>query len=182
MRSIVFAAVLTAVAVPAVAAPSYNYAEIGYVNLDLDGGNADGFGAAGSYAIDDHFHVVGGIQRISDGGLSVTALTIAGGYRFAMSDTTDLVARAGLARARVGVSGFGSASENGWQVQGGVRSMLNPTLELNGFLTHSDVGGSDTTLGAGVVKTFNERVGVFGGIETNDDGDFLTTIGVRFGF
>lgn len=181
MRSTLVVAVLAAASAPAFAAeagPSYNYADVGYVNVD---GDADGFGVEGSFAINEQFHVLGGAQRVSDGPVSATVLSLAGGYRFGLSDTTDFVARAGLARARVGVSGVGSANENGWMVQGGVRSMLNPTLEVNGFATVMDLGSTELGIGGGIVKTFSERVGAFAELELVD-GDYAVSLGARFGF
>ena len=132
-------------------------------------------------AINEQFHVLGGAQRVSDGPVSATVFSVAGGYRFGLSDTTDFVARAGLARARVAVSGFGSANENGWMAQGGVRSMLSPTLEVNGFVTVMDIGSTDVGISGGVVKAFSERVGAFAELELVD-GDYAVSFGARFGF
>lgn len=185
MRNTLFVAALVAVAVPAFASdggPAYSYIDVNYVNYDFDGGgSADGFGVTGSYAINEQFHVLGDIARVSDSGVSVTMSTLAGGYAYPISGTTDFVGRLGIVHARVGVSGFGSASDDGWMAQAGVRSMLSSDLELNGFVTHADVGGSETGLSLGLVKGFSERVGGVAGVAFAD-GDVALNLGVRFSF
>lgn len=185
MRNILLAAALAAIAVPAFASdggPSYSYIDVGYVNYDFDGGgSADGFGVGGSFAVNEQFHVIGDVVRVSDSGVSVTLSTVAGGYAFPISGTTDFVGRLGVAHARVGVSGFGSASDNGWMAQAGLRSMVSPDFELNGFVTHVDVGGSETGFSFGLVKGFSERVGGIADVEFSD-GDVALTIGARFSF
>lgn len=178
MRNTLIVAVLAVAATPAFAAEgiSYTYAEFGYLNAD----GADGFGLKGSFAIDERFHVLGNVARVSDGPVDVNTYGIAGGYRFGLSEQTDFVARVGLNRTRVGTP-FGSASDNGWMVQGGVRTMIDPTLELNGFATVMDIGSTEFGIGAGAVKMFSEQFGATADLELVD-GDFTFGLGVRFNF
>lgn len=178
MRRTLVVAALALASAPALAGPSYDYVDLGYLNID---GDADGLGVEGSFAIDDRFHVLGGFSRVEDGPVSVNSFSIAGGYRMGLSEETDFVARAGLIRARVGVSGLGSASDNGWMIQGGVRHMLDSTLEVNGFATVSDINSTEFGIGAGVVKSFTPNLGAFADLELVD-GDFAFAIGARFNF
>lgn len=177
-----------AVAVPAIAAaqpdaggPSYTYADLGYLNLDVDGGGSiDGFGLRGSFAVNEQFHILAEYARVSDGPLSANTTTLAGGYSFPMAGTTDFVARLGFVNARAKAFGF-SASDDGWMAQAGVRSMVTPQFELNAFLTHTDVGGSDTAIGVGAAYHFSNNFGVVGNVDYSD-GDSLAFVGVRFSF
>lgn len=185
MRNTLLAVVLTAFAVPAIASdggPSYTYADVSYVNMDFDGGgSADGFGVSGSFAINPQFHVLGEVLRVSDSGASVTLSSLAGGYSFPISGLTDFVGRLGVVHARASISGLGSASDEGWLAEAGLRSMLSPSLELNGFVTHTDVSGGETGLSLGLAKSFSDRVGGIAGVAFND-GDVALNLGVRFSF
>lgn len=177
------AVVLLAGVAPAMAAgPNYNYVEVAYDNVDIDGGGSiDGFDVAGSFAINDSFHVTGGYQYLKESPLTLTGLTVAGGYNLDLNETTDLVARLGLARATAKISGFGSGSDNGFVAQAGVRSMINDSFELNGFVTHVDAGGSETALELGAVYRFANNFGVTGGLAFSDDATTIR-IGGRFSF
>lgn len=183
MKKIITAVVMLAGVAPAIAAgPNYNYVEVAYDDVDIDGGGSiDGFDVAGSFAINDSFHVTGGYQYLKDSPLTLTGLTVAGGYNLDLSETTDLVARLGLARGEAKISGLGSASENGWIAQVGVRSMINDSFEVNGFVTQADVGGSETALELGAVYRFANNFGVTGGVGFSDDATTFR-IGGRFSF
>lgn len=177
------AALLAAGIAPAMAAgPNYNYVEVAYDNVDIDGGGSiSGFDLAGSFAINESFHVTGGYQHLSDSPLTITVATIAGGYNLALNETTDLVARVGFARATAKISGFGSASDNGYVVQLGARSMINDSFELNGFVTQVDAGGSETGVEVGAVYRFANNFGITGGLAYSDDATTFR-IGGRFSF
>jgi hypothetical protein len=173
-----------ALATPALAAerPSYNYVEGAYVNLDIDeGGSIDGFGVTGSFAIGDMYHVMADYARLSETGFSGSVTTLAFGLNAPIAHNTDFVARIGWVNARASAFGF-SASDDGWMAQAGVRSMITPFVELNAFLTHTDVGGAtDTSIGAGAGYWFTRNFGVFGGFDYSD-GDTLARVGLRLSF
>ncbi len=173
---------LLAIGSPALAVgPNHNYAEFAYQNVDVDGaGSVDGFDVRGSFAINENFHIIGEVERLDDGPVSLTTLIVAAGYNLILTENTDLVARVGLVRADLDF-GFGSADDNGYTVQAGVRSMLNDSFELNGFLKHVDAGGSDTELEVGAVYRFTNNFGVTGGVGFSDDATTIR-IGGRFSF
>lgn len=162
--------------------PSYNYVDIGYLDLDLDGGGSiDGYGLTGSFAVAEQFHIFAGYARFSEGILTLDTTTLGGGWNMPLNQTTDFVARLGLVRVGASATGFGSASDNGWSVQGGIRSMVAPQFELNAFVTHTDVDGSDTAFSVGGVWHFTNNFGVSGGLSFSD-GDTVKGLGVRFSF
>lgn len=165
------------------ASPSYNYVDVGYVSADLDNGpSLDGYGLEGSFAINENFHVVAGYAEVSKSPFTLTTGSVSLGYNYAMTSTTDLVARAGWVNGRVKVSGFGSESDNGWGAQAGVRSMLSEQFELNGFVNYVDIfDDSDTSLEVGGVYHFTEVVGLGASVDFADD---VTTwfVGLRLSF
>lgn len=187
IRGVAIAALAVMVSTAGVASadqtgPSYNYVDFGYVDLDLDGaGSIDGYGLTGSFALAEQFHIVADYIRVSEFILTADVTTLAGGWNMPLNPTTDFVARLGWVRAGASVTGFGSESDNGWMVQGGIRSMVTPQFELNGFLTHTDLGDSDTGFSVGGVWHFTENFGLGGSLGFSD-GDTTTSLGVRFSF
>lgn len=167
--------------------PTYTYAELGYLNLDIDdGGSLDGFRLGGSFAVNPQFHILAEYLDLCESGLSIDTTVLAAGFNMPLAGATDLVARVGWVHAGAEVDldpplGSLSDSDNGWMAQAGLRSMLTPQLELNGFVTHTDVAGSDTALSIGAVYRFSNAFGVFGNAEFAD-GSTLASAGVRFSF
>lgn len=167
--------------------PTYTYAEVGYLNLDVDGGGSlDGLRIGGSIAINPEFHILADYLRVSDGPLMLDGTTLAAGFNMPLSGTTDFVARLGWVRAGAEFDmgaplGTLSDSDDGWMVQAGLRSMVSSELELNAFVTHTDVAGSDTAFSIGAVYSFTHAFGVFGNAEFADGGT-LASVGVRFSF
>lgn len=162
--------------------PTYTYAELGYVNLDVDGGGSlDGFRLGGSIALNPQFHILADYLRVSDDPLTLDGTVLAAGFNMPLGGgATDFVARVGWVRAGAEIFGF-DESDDGWMVQGGVRSMVSPELELNAFITHTDVAGSDTAFSIGAVYRFANAFGVFGNAEFAD-GSTLASAGVRLSF
>lgn len=161
-----------------VADPNHTYVEAGYLNVD---GDLDGFGIAGSAAVHPKLHVYAQFDRVEDDPLEVDTGAIALGLNHGLTPATDFVARVGWARAKVDLSGLGSASDDGLAAQVGVRSMLSETFELNGFVNHADVADADTTLSVGGVFGFTPTLGVTGGVEFDDD-DTAYRVGLRYSF
>lgn len=182
-----FAGVGTAAADDSSGGPSYNYAELGYLNLDIDGGGSiDGFRIGGSFAVNPQFHILADYLQVADDFQKVDGTTLAAGFNMPLAGATDFVARIGWVRADADFDlgpplGTLSDSDDGWMIQGGLRSMLTPQFELNAFITHTDVAGSDTAFSVGAVYGFTRAFGVFGNAEFAD-GDTLASVGVRFSF
>lgn len=69
MRTTLISAAFAALALAPLAVlaegPNYNYAEVGYLSFNLDDGpTVDGFGAAASYGITPHIHVLATLVRV----------------------------------------------------------------------------------------------------------------------
>jgi hypothetical protein len=165
------------------AGPTYNYLDASYLSVDVDNGpTLDGFGVGGSFALTENFHVLAKYGEVSKSPWTLTSSGVAIGWNHSLNNITDFVARAGWEHGRVKLSGFGSESDNGWSVEAGVRSMLTPQFELNGFISHIDIfDGDDQALSVGGVYYFTPAVGLGAGVSFSDDATGWQ-VGVRFAF
>jgi hypothetical protein len=165
------------------AGPTYNYIDAAYLSVDVDNGpTLDGFGIAGSFALTESFHVVAGYAELSKSPFTVSDGSLALGWNHSLNDITDFVARAGWEYGRVKLSGFGSDDDNGWSVEVGLRSMLTPQFELNGFISHVDIfDGDDQIVSVGGVYYFTPSIGLGAGVSLSDDATGWN-VGVRFAF
>jgi hypothetical protein len=165
------------------AGPTYNYIDAAYLSIDVDDGPTfDGFGVGGSFALTESFHVVGSYADVSKGPMSATTSAVSLGYNHSLNDITDLVARAGWVHGRAKISGFGSESDNGWSVEAGLRAMLSPQFELNGFITYVDLfDDDDTSLSVGGVYYLTHNIGLGAGVSFSDDATGWQ-VGFRFAF
>jgi hypothetical protein len=96
----------------------------------------------------------------------------------------DFVARGGYAQAEVGIERGGrnvSDTDSGWFGQGGLRGMINEQLELNGFLTYVDAGGSTTSVDLGGVYFLTPAIGITLDASFSDDANVYRG-GIRFAF
>ncbi len=179
---VVAVAILALSPIAAVAGPGYDYVEAGYVNVKIDNGpTLDGFGLRGSFSVNEQFHVTAHYIQTSDSPLTLSETMVALGYSMNLSDRADFVARAGWLQSRVKITGLGSATESGYMLQAGFRSMMSAEIELNGFVTHRDAGGSETSLDLGGVYHFNQQFGASLGVSFSDDAT-IWTLGGRFSF
>jgi hypothetical protein len=165
------------------ASPTYNYLDAAYLSVDVDDGpTLDGFGVDGSFALTERFHVVASYGEISKSPWTLSSGSVALGWNHSLNDITDFVARAGWEYGRVKYSGFGSDDDNGWSVEVGVRSMLTPQFELNGFVSHVDIfDGDDQAVSVGGVFYFTPSIGLGAGVTLSDDATGWN-VGVRFAF
>jgi hypothetical protein len=124
--------------------PSYSYIHGLYQEVDVDVGggfdaDGDGFAVAGSVAINDSwFLFVDYSSAEFDFSIDFDRVSAGAGWRSAVSDKTDWFVTASFVDAEISAGGFGSFSESGVGASIGVRSMLNPNLELAGAVRYSD--------------------------------------------
>jgi opacity protein-like surface antigen len=162
--------------------PKYTYAEVGYAHVELDSFNsADGdqVGLGGSLAVTDMLHIFASYaQGEVDAGnfptIDTTAAQAGLGLNFAVSPTIDLVGRVSYvySKAELNNSDF---DDTGYALDGGVRAMVTPQLELNGGISYVDFGDTnDTALELGAVYSFTE---MFALTANASFGDNESTIG-----
>lgn len=187
MRTTLISAAFAALALAPLAVlaegPNYNYAEAGYLSFNLDDGpTVDGFGAAASYGITPHIHVLATLAEVSKSPVTATSGGLAIGWNYPIAKGTDFVARAGWEYGRAKLSGFGSDTDNGWSAELGVRSMLSEQFELAGFARHVDIFDGDEQVFTLQGTYFVTRhFGLSGGVSFSDDATGWQA-GVRYAF
>jgi len=135
--------------------PSYSFVEGGFQRVDLDSNfgadlDGDGFSVGGSYEVAPNWHIFGNFSSTGlDFNIDLDQLTLGGGYHADVSPISSFYANLAFIDADVGASGFGSVSESGYGIQVGLRSMVSPRLELEGYLSHVDLGGGVDGTGVG---------------------------------
>ncbi len=160
-------------------APDYTYIQGGYLNVDFDDFNldGDGFAVGGSYALHKNVHLLADYQSVElDGDADFSAFSIGGGINYPLRTGFDLVGRLRFIDAEIDGPG---GDDTGFQLEAGARLMINPRLELNGALRHTDVtealdGTTSVVLGGSFEVIDNLTLG--GDLELSDD---LTTFFLR---
>ena len=161
---------------------SYSFIQASYqeVDVDLGGGldaDGDGFAVGGSAAINDNWFVFVDYSSAElESVVDFDQLSAGAGYHSDLSAKTDWYATLAYVSAEVSAGGFGSADDSGAGVAVGVRSMLNPKLELYGNVSYVDLGdGADgTAFGAGVWYTVSGNIALGVGASFGED---VTTYG-----
>lgn len=163
--------------------PSYSFIQANYqeVDIDLGGGfdaDGDGYGVAGSVAINDSWFVFASYTASEfESVIDLDQTTLGGGWNSAISEQTDWFVTLAYIDLGVSAPGFGSASDSGFGANVGVRSMLNPNFELYGSLGYSDLGdgGDGTAVAAGLWYTVAGNLALGLGAEVGSD---VTTYGL----
>lgn len=125
----------------------YSYAEIGYVNIDSDGADGDGFGINISYAAMDYVHVKLGYSRIFDDGsgndLDVNRFLVGVGGNYSVAENVDLTG----SLSYVDVEGTQSSNDkmDGYLVDIGVRAKVAKKVELNATVGSLHIEDEDNT-------------------------------------
>lgn len=161
--------------------PSYSYIQAAYQEIDVDlGGNidadGDGFGVAGSVAINDSWFMFAEYASFDlESVVDLDQTVLGAGWHSPISASTDWFVTAEYIDLGVSAPGFGSADEDGFGIGIGIRSMMNPNLELYGQATYEDVGDGDTTIEAGAWYTITGNLALGALLDVGDD---VTAYGV----
>lgn len=183
------AAITLAGLTPAIASadsPSYDFVEVAYVNGDIDNPDVDGdgFGLGGSVSIHENWFMFADYASLDfDFGVDLSILEVGFGYRFPMSDTTDIALRGAYVRADAD-SGFGSVDDDGYGISALIRGMVSDQFELNGGINYVDLGGTDgddTSFTLGGVYSFTDNFAFDASIDIGDDANIYLA-GFRFYF
>ncbi|MEM1438602.1 MAG: outer membrane beta-barrel protein [Pseudomonadota bacterium] len=160
---------------------SYNYAELRWVDTELESVDGDGFQIGGSYELSDQWLVVADLSAIDyDFNVDVTTFSVGAGYLVRYDERFDFVGYARLIRANADFTG-GDEDENGYAISAGTRAKPADNIELRAFLNHVDVFDRDTFIELGGDYYFDPRVSVGATLQFAGDADTLT-LGVRWFF
>lgn len=162
---------------------SYTYAQLRYADVEVDDIDLDGNGfvVSGSYRINDTLFAFGGYRDIDfDLGRDASALQVGGGYIYPVSERAHAVGKVFVARTEASRPGF-SDNDTGYGLEVGMRGLVTPKLEARGFVSYSDIGGSDTSVTLGGDYYFTPQISA--GLTGNFGGDVMgVTVGARYYF
>jgi opacity protein-like surface antigen len=177
---ILLGSALSSTAVFAETAPEWNFLQGSVESLSID--NANGFdplgvGITASYLLTDNIFVDTKYSRLSDDpadvDVDVTMFYINLGYRYGMSDITDLYGSIGFANVNVEASSNGNSAEDdddGLQIKIGARSRLTDQFEIDTHIVRQQIGDKNTQLGFSGHYYINEQLALGVGVLGDSDG------------
>ena len=158
--------------------PKWSYVEAGYIDFDPDEGlSDDGWFAGGSMQIFKAVHLVAEYQDIG----GYTFWNAGGGVHGLLGEKADLFGQVMWANVDIEDS---DVSEDGYNVEGGIRWKIAKWFELRGQVNWLDYGdaGDDTTVEVGALFTFiNDRLGVGASYESGDADTARAFVRFNFG-
>ena len=169
----------------------FTYAELSYSNFAIiytDSDGSDGLGFGGSVELNENVYLIGAFSH-QESDLSINGVTaleadridIGIGYHTPMSESTDFV----ISATHIDVESefLGTEYEDdGYSLNGGVRSMVSDTVELNGGITHlSDGDDSVTGITLGAAVNVDDST-AFLASYMNIDSNHAIALGVRLDF
>ncbi len=185
--SAVAACVLLVLVVPALAeSPRYTYGQVGFTEIEPDGGGNSGDGPAlrFSFAVQPRIFVFGDFLQTDYDGPEQTTWSAGVGGRLVTLGRADLFAELAYVdtelEAVLPIFGPVSVSEEGYRAGAGVRARVGKRIELNGGINHLDLGdgADDTSLGAGLLVDLTRRLAL-GLAATHSDNFDSLSLGLR---
>lgn len=178
---------LAAAGSAAAAELDYNYAELRYVDTELDAGpfdvDGDGFLVGGSLELAQSVHLFGNFRTLDFGaGIDVSAFEVGGGYAMPLNNGADLVGRLSYIDGEIDGPG-GDADDSGFGFSGGFRRMFTPQIEGRAFINYTDLdeSGSETALELAGDYFLNDEIALGASLELGDDVT-TWTLGARWYF
>jgi hypothetical protein len=156
----------------------YSYAELGYLDGELDAGNADvdgdGFALRGSLAVHPNFFVFAGYQDLDfDFNVDASLLEVGGGGHWPLTDKIDIIGKLGITKAEVDVGPFDD-DDDGFLLGARLRGVVAPKFELEGGFDYRDLDiGDETTLVFEGRYFFMEQLAGGLSVSIGDDNTFL---------
>jgi hypothetical protein len=164
----------------------YTFVDAGLVDTEIDVGSVDvsgdGIGVNGSIGVSDNVHIVAGYSDLDyDFGIDGNSWNVGVGFHTDINDDIDFVADVSYIDAEVSTA-FGSASEDGYGIGGGIRAHMGDSFELDAGLQYVDLDDSDTVLNVGGRYYFNDSFALNAGISDADAGmSWMVGIRAEFG-
>lgn len=165
----------------------YNYAELRYIDTELDAGlsdvDGDGFEIGGSLELTPSVHLFGNFQTLDFGaGIDLSAFEVGGGYAMPLNTGTDLVARLSYIDGEVDLPG-GDADDSGFGFSAGARRMFTSRVEGRAFVNYVDLDESGDEVSFEIAGDYflNEQIALGASLELGDD-TTSWTVGARWYF
>lgn len=165
----------------------YNYAELRYIDTELDAGavdaDGDGFELGGSLELTDAVHIFGNFQTLDFGaGIDVSAFEVGGGYVMPLNNGADLIGRLSYIDGEIDTP-FGDADDSGFGFSAGMRNMFTPQIEGRAFINYADLdeSGSETSFELAGDYFLNDQIALGASLELGDDVT-TWTLGARWYF
>jgi hypothetical protein len=164
---------------------NYSYVELGYDETDFDLGpvdvDGDGLTLAGSYEINDDWHVYASYGSADlDFGIDVDTWILGAGYVFPLKEDIDIYGRVLYIDTSVD-AGPAQVDDDGLGLQARIRARVTDEFEVEGGLLYTDVSDTDTSLQASARYHFSESFSAALGITFAGDTDGIG-ISARYSF
>lgn len=194
MKKLVLASVLllSMGSIQAAESVRWDSASLSYQSMDLGDEGLNGFGISATKLVGEDFFITGGYSSLSDDvdvfgakvDLDFNTLSVGLGYRYAISNKTDLFAIASYQNLEIEASYRGNSegeSEGGYGLQAGIRSLVTESIELSAALNYLNIGdGSDTGFNVSAMYHFTEQFSAGVGYGKLDDTDTISLSAVYF--
>lgn len=150
-------------------APTWNLIEASYGQADIDGLDElspSGFAIGGSSLLGENVFIRGSYSLLTDDisgvDIDLDQASVGLGYRYGLTETTDVYTSLSYQYVELSARGFGaseSLDDNGYGLTVGLRSRITEQLELDGAIAYVDIGDeSETGLGVSGHYYFNQNV------------------------
>lgn len=180
-------ALLLAGGTAATAELDYNYAELRYVDTELDAGgfdaDGDGFEVGGSLELTQAVHLFGSFQTLDFGsGIDLSAFEVGGGYVMPLNNGADLIGRLSYIDGEIDTP-LGDADDSGFGFSAGMRNMFTPQIEGRAFVNYTDLdeSGDETSIELAGDYFLNDEIALGASLELGDDVT-TWTLGARWYF
>jgi hypothetical protein len=183
MSRTILAAALLLTALPLAAEADdfdYNYGEASLVSMSPahNGSSMTGASVDGSYAFTDQIHGIAGFQHVSCCEVSQNSLDLGGGWNTKLDAQVSLFVDGEF----LSVNQSGNGNHTGWGATGGLRAMLVPKFELDGYVSHTDINSdTENTIGVRGFYSIDLHWQVYAGYSNDSDADTFM-LGARYNF
>jgi hypothetical protein len=163
----------------------YSFVELDWAQTDIDGtsDNADGFTLRGSVGFAEHYFAFADYSNQDVSSVDIDSYTVGLGGHYGLTGNLDLVGRAGWFKVKVGDPG-GNFDDDGYLVSAGLRGKVGDSVELEGSVIYTDLGGSggdSTALAVGGRYYFTRNFAVGAEYQQSDDSSTILA-GARYSF
>ena len=136
---------------------SYSYAELDYVDVDIDDApSGDGFALRGSVGFAGNWFAFVDYADASVDVIDIENIAVGLGGHFPINPTWDVVGRVGYTELDLSAQGFG-ASDDGYLLSAGLRGQMSQ-FEMEGHVVYTDLseGGDETAFEVAGRYNFSE--------------------------